>query len=42
MSDFETYECEQCGESFVAHDSARAATDTYCSPRCLSEGKGLN
>ena len=34
MSNFESYECEHCGESFTAHPSARAAATNYCSPSC--------
>jgi hypothetical protein len=42
MSEFSTYECEHCGEQFRALDGANAAENGYCSPRCESEGKGLN
>lgn len=38
MSDFETYTCERCGESFKAHPSARAAETGFCSPACSTGG----
>lgn len=41
MSAFETYTCQECGEAFAAHPSARAAENEYCSPPCESAGKGL-
>lgn len=41
MSDFETYQCANCGESFTAHPSANAAGNSYCSPACETQGKGL-
>lgn len=34
MSDFETYNCEHCGDEFAAHESANAAENGYCSPEC--------
>jgi endogenous inhibitor of DNA gyrase (YacG/DUF329 family) len=37
MSAFETYDCANCGEEFKAHESARAATTGFCSPRCHTE-----
>jgi len=40
MSDFETYECANCGEAFKAHPSANAATRALCSPRCDREYDG--
>ena len=42
MSEFETYECTTCGESFAALPDANAATNGYCSPACEVEGKGLH
>ncbi len=41
MSDFETFECANCGGSFTAHPSAHAAQEKYCSPACETAGKGL-
>jgi hypothetical protein len=41
MSDFETYDCANCGDDFDAHPSANAAANAYCSPTCESAGKGL-
>lgn len=41
MSDFQTYDCDSCGEAFKAHPSANAAANTYCSPACESSGKDL-
>ncbi|WP_268895804.1 hypothetical protein [Halosimplex salinum] len=41
MSDFETYDCDNCDGEFAAHPSARAAETSYCSPRCESVGTGL-
>jgi hypothetical protein len=41
MPAFETYECVNCGESFGAHASAKAASTGYCSPKCQTEGEGL-
>lgn len=41
MSEFETTECENCGESFTSHPSAMAAQTNYCSPACHSAGEGL-
>jgi hypothetical protein len=34
MSDFETYTCDNCGDEFKAHESANAAENGYCSPKC--------
>lgn len=39
MSDFEIYECAQCGDGFVAYRDAHATDGPYCSPVCESEGK---
>jgi hypothetical protein len=41
MSDFDTYDCEECGEQFAAHPSSSAADNGYCSPACESDGRGL-
>jgi len=41
MSDFETFECANCGGPFVAHPSANGAGNGYCSPACETAGKGL-
>jgi hypothetical protein len=41
MSEFETYSCENCGESFRAHPSSNAAENGYCSPACETAGKSL-
>jgi formylmethanofuran dehydrogenase subunit E len=38
---FETFTCEQCGEEFAAHPSARAAKNGLCSPACESAAKGF-
>jgi len=38
MSDYETYECNACGESFAAHEDSNAARNGYCSPRCQTAG----
>ncbi|MFC6973486.1 hypothetical protein ACFQL1_20050 [Halomicroarcula sp. GCM10025709] len=40
MSDFDHYDCPNCGESFAAHPSARAADTGYCSPACQTAGEG--
>lgn len=40
MSDFESYECVNCGTEFHAYPDANATDGPYCSPRCESEGKG--
>jgi len=42
MSEFETYECSVCGESFTAMPDANAAASGYCSPACETEGKGVS
>jgi len=42
MSEFQIYECEQCGEEFRALDGANAAVNGYCSPRCEHVGRGLD
>lgn len=34
MSQFETFECRECGETFVALPESNAATDRSCSPAC--------
>lgn len=39
---FETYVCEQCGDSFIAFEDAQATQTAYCSPRCESSGNGLS
>ncbi len=36
MSDFETYTCNGCGESFKAHPDSNAAERGYCSPACAN------
>ncbi|MFB6297317.1 MAG: hypothetical protein ABEH56_02225 [Salinirussus sp.] len=41
MPAFETITCQNCGDEFKAHRSARAADTEYCSPRCQTEGEGL-
>lgn len=41
MSEFDTHECDECGDAFVAVDGANAAQNGYCSPACESEAKGL-
>jgi len=41
MSDFDSYDCAECGEQFAAHPSSLAADTSYCSPSCESDGKGL-
>ncbi|SEP13341.1 hypothetical protein SAMN05216388_103611 [Halorientalis persicus] len=41
MSEFETYSCGSCTETFSAHPSSNAAANTYCSPACEIEGKDL-
>ncbi len=41
MSEFETYSCEHCSDSFTAHPSANAADEQYCSPACEESGKGI-
>lgn len=40
MSDFETYECVNCGREFAAHPSANAAENELCSPRCETAYEG--
>lgn len=42
MSNFDSYDCENCGDTFVALAGANAAENSYCSPRCEIEGKGLD
>lgn len=37
MSEFETFECQHCGESFKALPDANAGTKRYCSPACETE-----
>ncbi len=39
MSDFDTYTCENCGDEFKAQESASAAENTYCSPKCQMAGR---
>lgn len=34
MSDFDTFDCVECGESFTALPEANAATKRLCSPAC--------
>lgn len=34
MSDFETFECRQCGSEFEATPDANAARKELCSPAC--------
>jgi hypothetical protein len=41
MSEFDTYSCENCGESFTAHPSAQAVETSYCSPQCHTASEGL-
>lgn len=41
MPEFDTFECENCGEEFQALPGANAAEEGYCSPACESAGKGL-
>ena len=41
MSNFETVNCNNCGNDFRVHPSAEAAETGYCSPRCQTEGEGL-
>ena len=41
MSDLEAYTCDTCTEEFSAHPSSNAAANTYCSPACETDGKGL-
>lgn len=42
MSDFESYDCASCGESFRALAGSNAAENEYCSPKCEVEGDGLD
>jgi DNA-directed RNA polymerase subunit RPC12/RpoP len=42
MSDFDSYDCANCGKSFRALPGANAAENSYCSPRCEIEGSGLD
>jgi len=41
MPEFETYECNECGDRFTALPDANAAQEGYCSPACETHGKGL-
>lgn len=41
MSGLQTFECDQCGETFAAVAGANAAENGYCSPACETAGKGL-
>jgi hypothetical protein len=41
LSDLETFECANCGDTFTAHPSADAAQHSYRSPVCETAGKGL-
>jgi len=34
MSDFDTFECSSCGESFKAYPDANVAQTEACSPAC--------
>lgn len=34
MSEFETFECRNCGKAFEALPEANAATKRLCSPAC--------
>jgi len=34
MSEFETFECRNCGRAFAALPEANAATKRLCSPAC--------
>lgn len=34
MTEFETYECDGCGEAFKAYPDSNAAQNSYCSPAC--------
>jgi len=41
MPAFETFECENCRSEFTALPGANAASEEYCSPACVTAGKGL-
>lgn len=41
MSEFETFECTSCGETFKAYPDANAAENNYCSPSCEIDGEDL-
>lgn len=34
MPEFDTYECEHCGDEFTALPGANAAEKELCSPNC--------
>ncbi len=34
MSDFDTFDCANCGESFKAYPDSNAAEKEACSPAC--------
>jgi hypothetical protein len=34
MPEFDTFECDQCGDEFAALPSAPAVATGYCSPNC--------
>ncbi len=40
MADYQNYECQHCGTTFLAHPSAIAAGG-YCSPACATTGQNL-
>lgn len=42
MPSFEGYTCANCGDGFRALPDANATEGPYCSPKCESDGKGLN
>lgn len=41
MPSFDTYTCNECSEEFTALEGSNAATEGYCSPACVEEGKDL-
>lgn len=42
MSDFDTFECANCSESFVAYAESNAADAEACSPACHSAVAGYD
>lgn len=41
MPTFDSFECQECGETFKALGAANAAEGGYCSPACETDGKDL-
>jgi len=42
MSQFESFECRNCGESFKALPDANAGTKRLCSPTCETAQLAVN